>query len=168
MFVSLGAGSKINQQRRSQLPEHCEPRAELRPPPIPTPEATEEWFVCTLCMSTGHVMFAPFVLLPFISNIPCNFDSTVPCLVSVTPLYFCTRLSYTVRIFYVMFLGDAYSWATRTPGDAFFLGDAHAWRRLLSWRRVCLAMLVATSSGKKIKTETEARFFSNFFFFLFG
>ena len=32
-------------------------------------------------------MFAPFVLLPFISNTPCNFDSTVPCLVSVTLLF---------------------------------------------------------------------------------
>ena len=83
-----------------------------------------------VCMSTGHVMFSPFVLLPFISNTTCKFDSTVPCLVSVTPLYFCTRLSYTVRIFSVMFLGDAYAWATpstlATPylGDAFFLGGA--------------------------------------------
>jgi len=148
-------------------------------------------------MSTGHVMFAPFALLPFISNTTCKFDSTVPCLISVTPLYFCTRLFYTVRIFSVMFLGDAYAWATPSTlakpylGDTFFLGDAHAWRRplswrrvclgtpsflatrvfrrrLLSWRRVCLATPVATSNGKKIKTETKARFFLNFFFFLFG
>jgi len=73
-----------------------------------------------------------------------------------------------------MFLGDAYAWATpstlATPylGNAFFLGDAHAWRRLLSWRHVCLATPVATSNEKKIKTETKARFFSNFFCFLFG
>ena len=115
-------------------------------------------------------MLTPFALLPFISNTTSKFDSTVPCLVSVTPLYFCTRF-HTVRLFSVMLLGDAYAWATpstlATPylGDAFFLGDAHAWRRLLSWRRVCLVMLVATSKWKKIMTETKARFFSNFFFF---
>ena len=141
-----------------------------RPPPSQAPEATEEWFICTFCMSTGLVMFALFVLLPFISNIICEFDSTVLCLVSVTPLCSCTHLPHAMPFFSVMFLGDAYAWATPSTLAAPSFGDTSSWRRLLSWRRVCLAAPVATSNGKRIKTETKTKVFLELFFliFLFG
>ena len=110
-------------------------------------------------------MFPPSALLPFILNIACKFDSTVPCLVYVTPFYFCTRLSYTVRIFSVMFLGDAYAWATpstlATPslGDAFFVGDA-----FFPGDAFFLATPVATSNGKKIKTKNQGKVFLELLF----
>jgi len=64
-------------------------------------------------------------------------------------------------IFSVMFLGDAYAWAMPSFGDAFFLGGASP------WRRVCLAAPVATSNGKKIKTETISKVFLELLFLLY-
>ena len=106
------------------LPGLCGLRAGLRLPPAPTPEATEEWFVCVFCMSTGPVMFALFALLPFISNTTRKFNSITPRLVSVMPLYFCTHFIYCV--FFLRYV----SRRRLRLRDAFYLGDAFSWRRL--------------------------------------
>jgi len=75
------------------------------------------------------------------------------------PLYF----AYTARSFSVMFLGDAYAWATPSTlatlslGDAFFLGDTFflatpsSWRRFLSWRRLLLGDACRRFERKKDK-----------------
>ena len=113
-------------------------------------------------------MFALFALLPFISNITCKFNSCIPCLVSVTPLYFCTHLIDCAFFFRhvswrCLRLGDTFSWRR------FLLGDAFSWRRLLlgdafSWRRLLLGDAFAASNGKRVKTKNKARFFSNLLF----
>jgi len=86
-----------------------------------------------------------------------------------------------------MFIGGACAWATPSTlatfslGDAFFPGDASPWRRLLSWRRLdwatpsprrhltlatlllsnafFMAMPVAASNRKKIKTKNQGKVF---------
>ena len=65
-----------------------------------------------------------------------------------------------------MFLGDAYVWRRVCLATRMF-GDAYVWRRLSSLRVFVLYLFTPwsyTSSGKKIKTE--ARFFLNFFSFI--
>ena len=107
-------------------------------------------------------------------------------LISVTPLLYICALSSAFTSSNILcafpplcFLatpmsGDAPFLAMRTLGDAYvwrrrLLGDAYV-RRRLSPLRVFVFYLFTpwscTSSGKKVKTE--ARFFLNFFFFLFG
>ena len=120
-------------------------------------------------------MFAPFALLTFISNTTCKLNSTVPCLVSVTSLYFCTHFIYCALFPSLCLLAApalgrrllswrCFDWATPSPRQHLALATPFSWRRLLLGDAFFLATPVAASNGKKIKTKNQGKVFLELIF----